>query len=421
MESIPALPHAPIAEKCILSCMFREPSRIARAAAEGVGEDCFHLPGHKAIYRQLIASRDAGHVDENGEVDVATFIQGAALEGVIDRMGGPSAIAEISGYAVSASGWTAWGEQVREAKARRIALQAATTLSETHDSAEAIEAATTALEAMKRAVTARTRSVNAKTACEAFISNYVRTYEGGDIPGKSTGIAEIDEITGGMKPGELWVVGGGSSSGKSALMYQIESALIGEAQVVANFSAELMAREIVGRLVTLRAKVPYRVITTPKESTKVELQRINAAIKSMAATRMWVDDSAGQSLDTIASEAERIRDIEGEIGLIVVDYIQIIKGIRGKGDSREQEIASISGGLKQLAKKMECPVITGTQLNDDGKTRESRAIEQDSDVLMLIQEGGLLMKKVRNGGRGEVLPLALDGASQRFKRFFAES
>jgi replicative DNA helicase len=100
-----------------------------------------------------------------------------------------------------------------------------------------------------------------------------------------------------------------------------------------------------------------------------------------------------------------------------VDYLQIIRGRRNKGDSREQEIASISGGLKQLAKTMACPVVTGTQLNDDGKTRESRAIEQDADVWLVISDGGLKMAKVRNGPRGATLPLALDGAAQRFRYF----
>jgi len=200
-------------------------------------------------------------------------------------------------------------------------------------------------------------------------------------------------------------------------MYQVESEFLGHGKIVANFSAELMTREIVGRLVTLRARVGYDAITTPRDVTKPEMIKVQTAIKEMEQTRMWIDASAGQSLDSIASEAERIRDIEGEISLIVVDYIQIIRGIRTRGDSREQEVASISGGLKQLAKKMGCPVITGSQENDDGKTRESRAIEQDADVWIKITDSGILMKKVRNGARDVTINLALDGGAQRFRYF----
>jgi replicative DNA helicase len=262
--------------------------------------------------------------------------------------------------------------------------------------------------------------VNAKQACDEFIAHYIACYENGDIPGRSTGIGEIDAITGGMKPGELWVISGPSSSGKSVLMYQIESEFLGDNRVVLNFSAELMRHEIVGRLVTLRARVDYEAITKPKEVTKAEIAKVQSAITAMRDTRMWFDASAGQSLDSITSGTEQIRDIEGEIGLIIVDYIQIIRGIRNRGDSREQEVASISGGLKQLAKKMACPVIAGSQENDDGKTRESRAIEQDADVWLKITDGGLLLKKVRNGARDQTLPLALDGAAQRFRYFVAD-
>jgi replicative DNA helicase len=416
-DPITEFPHALIAEKSILSAIFQNPGNIARAAAEGVTMDAFHIPAHRTILEYLIQARDAGHVESDGTVAVGVFLQSAQMDCVLDRMGGPSAIADIYSYAPTLAGWSAWCEQIRECKARRIAIEASETLAGATDSGEAIKAAQSALDAMRGAITAKTRSINAKESCNQFIAAYLASHNNGDLPGQSTGIGEIDAITGGAKPGELWVVSGPSSSGKSVLMYQIESEFLGEGRVVTNFSAELMAREIVGRLVTLRGRVPYHAITTPKEVTKPEMEKIKRAIHEMAQTRMWIDDSAGQSLDSIFSEAERIRDIEGAIGLIVVDYIQIIKGTRNKGDSREQEVASISGGLKQLAKKMGCPVIAGSQENDDGKTRESRAIEQDADVWLKITDDGILMKKVRNGKRDQTLNLALDGSAQRFRYF----
>lgn len=414
-DNVLPYPHALLAEKSILSAMFRNPGNIARGAAEGVDADAFYVPAHKIILASLIKSRDAGHLTEDGEIDLGVFVQAAQLDGILDRMGGPSSVYGIFSHATTVAGWTSWGEQVRECKARRIALEASKAISEADDSETAMEAAVVALEAMRRAVTAKTRSINAKDACADFISSYVSAHENGDIPGESTGIPEIDAVTGGMKAGELWVVGGQSSSGKSVLMYQVASELLGNGKVVANFSAELMAREIVGRLLTLRARVKYDAITRPKEVTKMDMVKIKAALEEMKQTRMWIDASGGQSIDSIVSEAERIRDIEGRLDLIVVDYIQIIGGRRNKGDSREQEIASISGGLKQLAKKMNCPVITGTQLNDDGKVRESRAIKQDADVLIKIEDGSILLEKVRNGKRDVTINLALDGSAQRFR------
>jgi len=415
-DDVLPLPHAPIAEKSLLSVMFQKPEFIARAAAEGI-VDALHIPAHREIYRYLVKSRDAGKVDNNGEIDWQTLAQDAHMDGMLDRMGGPHAIAEAAGYAMHTGGWSSWAEQVRECYARRIALEAAQTLSGIQDSAEALEAATRAVEAIQRAITVKTRSVNAKTACDEFIASYVASYQNGDIPGISTGVGEIDAITGGMKPGELWVVSGPSSSGKSVLMYQIESEFLGNEKRVANFSAELMTREIVGRLVTLRARVSYDAITRPREVTKAEMAKIQTAVSELSSTRLWIDSTASQSIDSIAGECARITDIEGRIDLVIVDYVQIIKGHRNKGDSREQEVASISTALKQLAKKLQCPIITGSQENATGETRESRAIEQDADVWLKIVENGITLQKVRNGQRLQTIPLALDGSQQRFRYF----
>jgi len=416
-DTIQAMPHAPMAEKSILSMMFRKPAHIARAAAEGLTDDAFHLPANRILLERLIKARDMQHLTAEGEIDLTLLVQQAAMDGILDRMGGAAEVCETFNYANSCDGWSSHADQLRECKARRIAVVASQSLADALDSEEAIRTAKTTLEALQRAITAKTKAMNAKQATDDFITKYVSNAENGDIPGISTGIGEIDALTGGMKPGELWTVGGPSSSGKSVLMYQVAGEFVSGNRPVAIFSLELMTHEIIGRLITLTARVPHDSITNPKSVTKSEMVKIQNAVAEVAKSRLWIDATGGQSLDSISSEAERIRDIEGDLGLIVVDYIQICKGERQKGESREREIASISGGLKQLAKKMNCAVITGTQLNDDGKTRESRAIEQDSDILMLIQDDGILMKKNRNGKRDQTVNLALDGSAQRFRYF----
>ena len=368
----------------------------------------------------LIRARDRGHLTEEGEIDMGVLIQSAHMDGTLERMGGPSEIYTVFNRAIGTAGWSAWVEQMRECKARRIAMEAAEVIYGAESGQEAIDAASQALDAMKSAITAKTRAMNARQASDEFIAKYVESSENGEIPGDSTGIPEIDAVTGGMRQGELWTIGGKSSSGKSVLMFQVASEFVSDGKPVAVFSLELMPHEIIGRLITLAAKVKHDAITRPKSVTKHEMVKIQAAVMALRESRLWIDASAGQTLDSIASEAERIRDIEGGLALIVVDYIQIVTGNRQRGESREQEIARVSAGLKQLAKKMQCPVITGTQLNEQGQTRESRAIEQDSDALLLIEENGILLKKVRNGERGETINLALDGAAQRFRYFVPE-
>jgi replicative DNA helicase len=129
---------------------------------------------------------------------------------------------------------------------------------------------------------------------------------------------------------------------------------------------------------------------------------------------LWIDASAGQNVDTITAEATRIRDTHGSLALIVVDYLQLIRGPRSRDDLREQEVARTSGGLKQLAKALGCPVLSASQLNDDGRVRESRAITHDADSVLIIAEDGVKVLKMRNGQRNATLPLHLDGRLQRF-------
>ena len=414
-QEVTTYPHALLAEKSILSAMFRQPSNIARASAEGVDSAAFHIPAHRIILQRLIDARDAGQIEKDGEINLGVFIQAAQMDGDLDRIGGVANVVEIANHALSLHGWSLWGEQVRECKARRIAMAASKAIGEAADSAEAMQAARDAVEAIGKAVTAKTRAMTAKQASDDFITKYIAASQAGEIPGESTSIDEIDQVTGGMRAGELWTIGGKSSSGKSVLMFQVASGFILSGKPVAIFSLELMPHEIIGRLVTLAARVRHDAITRPKTVNKQEMGKIMDAVTALQNSKLWIDASAGQTLDTITAEAERIRDIEGKVGLVVVDYIQIVTGNRNRGESREQEIARVSAGLKQLAKRLECPVITGSQLNEQGQTRESRAIEQDSDTLLLIEEAGILLKKVRNGERGETINLALDGSAQRFR------
>jgi len=106
--------------------------------------------------------------------------------------------------------------------------------------------------------------------------------------------------------------------------------------------------------------------------------------------------------------------MHGGLALVVVDYLQLIRGGRTKNETREEEIARVSGGLKQLAKELRCTVLSASQLNEAGQTRESRAIEQDADALLYITEDGIKIIKLRNGPRNDVLPLFLNGEMQRF-------
>jgi len=236
----------------------------------------------------------------------------------------------------------------------------------------------------------------------------------GELPGASTGIAEIDAICGGMRPGEFWVVAGKPSRGKSVLMLQIASKFIADGKPTAIHSLEMMNHEVIGRLISVLTHTNYGSITQPRTAAKHELQKIQRGVEQISSSHLWIDSSSNQSIDSIAAEAERIRDLHGSLDLVVVDYLQLIRGSRSSRESREEEVARVSGGLKQLAKHLKCPVISASQLNDNNQVRESRAIEQDADALLFIADDGIKVGKLRNGQRDVVLPLRLNGQYQHF-------
>ena len=112
----------------------------------------------------------------------------------------------------------------------------------------------------------------------------------------------------------------------------------------------------------------------------------------------------------------RLKDAHGSLDLVIVDYLQV-EAERQKGQNREEAVAGVSGGLKQLAKARGCPVLTGSQLNKEGKSRESEAIEFDSDVSLLICGDGIIITKNRNGPKNITLRYELVGAFQSFVPF----
>lgn len=411
MDDLTPPPSAILVEKSVVSCCLQQDRLYRQAVGSGIDEACFHHKSTRTLFN-LCATAQRG---QDGEVDLVWLVSHLQAEGILDACGGAAEVSSVWGHALGTQGFTKWLSVLREMKARRMAMDASRRLAEAGDSDEAIQLVRDSLEALQVAVSTGERAKNSAVCIEEFVDRFKQDREGGDYPGRPTGLALLDAICGGMRDGQLWVIGGQTSRGKSVLMFQIAAACIQRGEKVLIFSLEMMADEIIGRLITVFSRIDHGVLNQPKHITKGDLLKMARGIEILRDGKYWIDDSAGQTMDTMMAEAQRIRDSHGDIALIVVDYVQLIDGHRGKSETREQEIARASKGLKQMAKAMRCPVITGSQLNEDGKTRESRAIMQDADCLLYIVDDGIKIGKLRNGRRDDVLPLFLNGAMQVFE------
>ena len=407
-----AMPSNESTEKSVLSTMMHHPNLHKQAMADGIDAECFWHPTNRIIF-EAIKDRPR---DENGEIDLPTFVPHLNDLGLLERAGGPAAIVDVFTHNVTGSGWSIWLTELKEMKGRRIGVVGSRSLSEASDSAEAIETAKNIIEALTGAVESKSRTQNAKQAIGVFLENFESDHAAGDLVGMSTGLHELDEISGGMKGGQLWVVGAKPSRGKSVLMIQLAGEAIKQGKVVGIFSLEMTTHEVVSRLICYLARVDYGVMTTPKSATKSDLEKIKRVCEMLSKSKLYIDASANQTMASIEAECQRIMDLnDGQIGFVAIDYLQIIKSPIKSSKSREEEVAHSSGSCKQLAKHLNCPVVTATQLNEQNQTRESRAIEQDADSLLFICDDGIKIGKMRNGKRDTVMRLLLNGARQRFE------
>jgi len=406
------LPHAPEAESAVLGCLIENPTRYWPLACEaGLSAEFFHLPSTQALWRIV---SDLAKNDRS--IDPATV-----RDSIKDKRPAGLGLADFSKILLtefSAQGWDGYIADLRDRLARRLTISAGITVASENQSGET--ALSTLQDAARRAAAALSGAssvANAKTSVEAFLDSLQQRFNNGDLPGMATGMLAIDQKTGGMRPGELWVVGAPTSWGKSVFMLQAAGNAVREGKTVAVFTLEMGKEEIVARIVASQWCIPMGELMNPQTTKKATMGKIESAAKELKSSGLLICDASDQSVETISGHCQRISDSR-KIDLVVVDYLQLVATPKVKGQNREQEVASISRGLKQLAKRLQCPVVTATQLNEQGKSRESRAIEHDADnVLMIVDDGsGVVVQfwKCRNGERGKAFSATLNGEMQQF-------
>lgn len=415
MNESESLPSAPQVEAAVLCCMVENPALFAGKAWEAqISREFFHVPAHAQLWG-MVSSRHVG----GKPVDPVSL-----REAIRDERPHGLTISDFSDVLLTdfdAGGWDSYVETLRDRYARRLAIMAGADVSSSGASGhDAVEMLRKAAEIASNALAGSSEVLTAKTSVAAFIRSLMERHGNGDMPGLSSGVPELDSRTGGLRKGELWVVGAKTSMGKSVLMLQIAAHALANGLRVAIFSLEMGADEVVGRLISTRYRISIAEILNPRTLSKNGLNRVRSAAEELQNSGLIVCDRADITIEGIAGHCQRLADMGG-LDLVVVDYIQLITPPKVKGQNREQEVASISRGLKQLAKRIGCPVLTATQLNEQGQARESRAIEHDADAVLAITNSNpgvpadaVTFWKCRNGRRGDRIGVNLVGEFQRF-------
>lgn len=442
-----ALPHALGPEKSLLSSMLQDPQEyIALAIEQRLTKAHFYLPQHSTLFGLLIELFEAG-----AEVELVSLVQKLLDRGLLDRVGGPSTLTDLYTYAPSPGHFLHHLQHVKDKFVLRSIIQNSNeAIAQAYDAPDEVAELLDSVEAKILTIRAGAETNTAPTIKQS-VNEVIEQFQAllaGEkkSQGIGTGFAELDRMSSGLKAGEMFVVAARPSMGKTSFMMNIVEHICLELERPSMvFSCEMSAFQLVQRLVFARAKFSISQISRGYTPTKGDLLRIQRAALETSSAKLFIDDTAGISINELRAKARRKKRDE-DIQFIAIDYLQLMKSRTKQAEnSREREIAEISAGIKGLAKELGIPILILAQLNRGpesraGKSlgvprmsdlRESGAIEQDADMVGLLYRSAyyaedaeekqelagkaeLVLAKNRNGETGHV-PLTFIADLMRFE------
>jgi replicative DNA helicase len=440
-------PHSIEAEQAVLGGLMLDVSAWDNVADAVRAED-FYRPDHRLIFRAIEAL--AGN---SRAVDVVTVSEQLERTGQLQDAGGLAYLGSLARDTPTAANVRAYADIVRE---RSLLRQLISTGNEIAASAFNTEGQT-ARELVDRAeqgvfaiaeqgARGREGAVPVTRLLPPVIDDIDERHSNPDkIRGLPTGFADFDRLTGGLRPGDLLIVAGRPSMGKTTLAVNMaEYAAVNPSikATVAIFSMEMPSDQLVTRMLSSLGGVPLQSLRTGRILDE-DWDRITSASEQLSHARIFIDETPALTPTELRARARRVSRENHGLGLIVVDYLQLMQ-VPGTKENRATEIAEISRGLKVLAKEMQCPVIALSQLNRSveqrehkkpvmSDLRESGAIEQDADMILLIYREEVYdrnttrkgiaeidLVKHRNGEIGTFL-LTFQGQFTRFANYVPDS
>ena len=407
-----------IAEGYLISSILNDPENITQLRGEGITQDSFHNFLPKLLWNKLTALYAQ---DRNHEIEIYEMSDEVGGMPNADEMKlGISKIrSEYAGKEFLKTHIKTVKEQEALRKAHVVASKAMQSLEQGSTPEEVSEALRSGSEAITGILSSQADWKDAEKSTEEFVDMLQRIHQEKSEAGISTGVHWVDHYTGGMRANELWVVAAPTSGGKTVLMLQFLASVLKLGKRAVMFSLETDADRIHGRLACSTQNIPMgRLMGNAGEvMCKADFLKIQDYVKDVkAADSLIICDSDSITLDDIEAKLARIAEL-GTFDCVIIDYIQLVELADNKDLPRHEQIAKVTRRLKQLAKRYQVPVITASQLNDEGRLRESRAIGMDADVVLMInpEEGCIGIGKNRNGERGVKLPLVMNGVYQRFE------
>ena len=410
-------PHSIEAESSVLGGLLLDNGAWDRVS-DLLSDADFYRYEHRLVFGAV-----GSLINTSRPADVITVFEQLQSQGKADEVGGLSYLNSLAQYVPSAGNIRRYAEIVRERSILRKLVSASDEIATNAFNPQGRPVAEIVDEAEQKIFNIGEQGSRMKQGFQAMdtlvVSLLDRVQEMADNPndvtGVPTGFYDLDRITAGLQGGDLIVLAARPSMGKTALAINIaEHVALNEGLPVAVFSMEMGAAQLAVRIVGSIGRIDQSHLRTGR-LTDEEWPRLSEAIEKLRNISLHIDESAGLTSSQLRANARRLARQCGQLGLIVVDYLQLMSGSSSSEENRATELGEISRGLKMLAKELKCPVLALSQLNRSVETRpdkrpmmsdlrESGAIEQDADIIMFIYRDDYYTKEAsKEPGVAEVI------------------
>jgi replicative DNA helicase len=446
LDSLKVPPNSIQAEQSVLGGLMLD-NHTWDSIADKVVEIDFYRRSHQLIFRKIEEL-----AEKQIPFDVITLSDALKVIGELENVGGLAYLIMLAKDTPSAANITAYANIVRERSVLRQLIHIGTQISDSafntegRDTSELLENAER--QVFQIAEQRQRGQSGGFIPIKSLLANAVDKIETlfeqeGAITGAGTGFTDFDELTSGLQPADLIIVAGRPSMGKTTIaMNMAENIALKGNKPVAVFSMEMPGDSLAMRMMSSLGRIDQHKVRTGKLDDD-DWPRLTSAINLLAGTQLFIDDSPALSPTEVRARARRLAREHGQLGLIVVDYLQLMQS-PSSGDNRVQQISDISRGLKALAKELNVPVVALSQLNRNleqrpnkrpvmSDLRDSGAIEQDADLIVFVYRdevynedsadkgiAEIIIGKQRNGPLGTVR-LTFLGQYTRFENFTGPS
>jgi len=409
-------PHSIEAEQAVLGGLMLD-NRAWEKIADRVSDDDFYRHDHRLIFRaiQELEAKDVPN-------DAVTLSQHLQSTDQLEQAGGLSYLGRLAKETPTAANIKAYADIVREKSILRQLAAVGTEIAESaynqegRDSRELLDSAE---KNVFKIAEQGARNQKGFVGMNALLKNTVdqidQLYQNeGAITGIATGFDTFDEMTSGLQAGELVIVAGRPSMGKTTFAMNLaENAAIGNGKTVAVFSMEMPGESLSMRMISSLGRIDQHNLRTGQIKDD-DWARITSTVSMLSQTKVFVDDTAALSPSELRARARRLKREHG-LDLIVIDYLQLMQGsAKSASENRTAEVSEISRSLKALAKELEVPVIALSQLNRSleqrpnkrpvmSDLRESGAIEQDADLIVFIYRDEVYNEDSEQKGTAEII------------------